>query len=281
MKALLAGLALGLCSHMTIAEEFIVELDSLDFGDPELQQALDLLAAQDAVEVEKLLADLEDIKVHKKPSGVIGILFDSTEDGRLRITKVMPGGAADEVEVKAGDLIMEVNGQVIDIDDGSGDAMRNALNFFGNPEPGDKISLVVDRDGKKLQKIMMAKARTSEFTIFSEVGKEVEKLLKEKGYPGAILALHARDRAGLEMANINQGLGKYFGTDDGVLVLSTSDNNIYQLQAGDVILDIGGRKAKDPRWVTNLLFTYGPGDELAIGIMRDRKKRTLTVAIPE
>ncbi|MGS2724690.1 PDZ domain-containing protein [Porticoccus sp. GXU_MW_L64] len=281
MKTLLAGLTLTLCSQLATARDMVMEIDSLDFEHSEFQQALDMLAATDPLEVEKLLEDLKDIKQHKKPAGVIGILFDSTEQGQVVITKVMPGGAADEAGLQAGDLIVVVNGNDVNKDDGSGDAMRSAMNNFGYPEPGEKITLVVEREGKRLQKSMITKARTAEFTVFSEVHKEIEKILKDKGYPGAVLALHSRDRAGLEMASLNEGLGKYFGADNGVLVINAGDDNIYQLRPGDVILDIGGRTAKSPRWVTNLLFTYGPGDELSIGIMRDRKKRTLTVVVPQ
>ncbi|MDM3872542.1 PDZ domain-containing protein [Porticoccus sp. W117] len=281
MKTLLAGLTLALCSQLATAKEVVIEIDSLDFEDTEFQEALDMLAATDPLEVEKLLADLKDIKKHKKPAGVIGILFDSTEDGQVKVTKVMPGGAAEEAGLLAGDLIVVVNGKDVNKDDGSGDAMRSAMNSFGYPEPGDKITMVVERKGKRLEKAMITKARTSEFAAFSEVHKEIEKILQHKGYPGAVLALHSRDRVGLEMANLNEGLGKYFGADNGVLVINTGDDNIYQLQPGDVIVDIGGRTAKSPRWVTNLLFTYGPGDKLSIGIMRDKKKRTLKVTVPE
>ena len=281
MKTVFVALAVAFCSQLATAKEVIVEVDSLKLHSPELEQALTLLAANEPVEVEKLLADLKDIKDHKKPAGVIGILFESTEDGQVVITKVMPGGAADEAGLQAGDLIAAVNGKLVSKDDGSGDAMRSAMNSFGYPEPGDRIALVVERQGKQLKKEMITKARTPEFTAFSEIHKEIEKILKDKGYPGAVLALHSRDRVGLEMANLNEGLGKYFGTQSGVLVVNAGAGNIYQLQPGDVILDIGGRTAKSPRWVTNLLFTYGPGDELSIAIMRDKKKRTLNIDIPE
>ncbi|UTW44818.1 PDZ domain-containing protein [bacterium SCSIO 12696] len=281
MKALLVGLAIGVCSQLATAKEVAVDIDQLDFDTPQFQEALQLLAAHDPLEYEELLEDLKDIKLHKKPAGVIGILFDTTEDGHIIITKVMPGGAADEAGIKGGDRIVQVNGGRIDTDDGSGDALRQAMGFFGHPMPGDAISLVVDRNGKQLEKNMVAKARNSDFMVFTGKEKEIEKILEQAGFPGGLIALREPGRAGLEMANLNKGLGKYFGTDRGVLVLTSADDNIYQLQPGDVILDIGGRKAKDPRWVTNLLFTYGAGDELSIGIMRDKKKRTLTLTIPK
>src|SRR3546814_4403642 len=50
---------------------------------------------------------------------------------------------------------------------------------------------------------------------------------------------------GLNLATVDKQLGRYFGTDHGVLVLS--NGNLDGLQAGDVIQRIDGKAVASPR----------------------------------
>jgi hypothetical protein len=46
----------------------------------------------------------------------------------------------------------------------------------------------------------------------------------------------------LELAPLSPGLGRYFGTDRGVLVIRAPDDGSFKLQNGDVITAIGGHE---------------------------------------
>lgn len=86
---------------------------------------------------------------------------------------------------------------------------------------------------------------------------------------------------GLKLASVNEGLGAYFKTDHGVLVLEAKDDNAYQLEAGDVILEVGGAEIRSPSDLVRALREVEPGDELDIEIKRNRRDRTLKVTVPE
>lgn len=84
---------------------------------------------------------------------------------------------------------------------------------------------------------------------------------------------------GLNLAALDPQLGRYFGTDKGVLVLSSGE--LDGLQAGDVIQRVDGKAVDSPRAVMDVLRGKGDGDKVAIDYLRDRKSGQARVTIPK
>jgi C-terminal processing protease CtpA/Prc len=82
--------------------------------------------------------------------------------------------------------------------------------------------------------------------------------------------------AGLELRELNEGLGGYFGTTEGVLVLSVGEDSEWGIEAGDVILSVGGRDVEDPADVRRILGSYEDDEEIEFSVRRADRVITVT-----
>ncbi len=87
--------------------------------------------------------------------------------------------------------------------------------------------------------------------------------------------------AGLRLASIDPELGRYFKTERGVLVLKAKKDNSLQLRSGDVVLSVGQSDVNSPGDLMRALREFEPGEEMKLAIKRERKSKTLKVAMPE
>ena len=78
---------------------------------------------------------------------------------------------------------------------------------------------------------------------------------------------------GLNLAAVDAQLGRYFGTSEGVLVLSTG-KDLDGLQAGDVIRKIGGKPVTHPREAMDALRAQPADAKVSVDYLRDRVTAT-------
>jgi hypothetical protein len=85
----------------------------------------------------------------------------------------------------------------------------------------------------------------------------------------------------MELATLTPGLGKYFGTDKGVLVVRAPPVGTLKLEDGDVILAIDGREPTSSSHATRILGSYQPGEKVSLKIVRQHKTMDLQGTVPE
>jgi len=85
---------------------------------------------------------------------------------------------------------------------------------------------------------------------------------------------------GLNLASVDAQLGRYFGTDTGVLVLSTGPA-LGQLQAGDVIRRVDGKTVETPRAVMDALRDKPADSTVAVEYLRDRASASTQLKVPK
>jgi len=81
---------------------------------------------------------------------------------------------------------------------------------------------------------------------------------------------------GLELTGLNPALGRYFGTDSGVLVVDVHRSSTLGLEPGDVVLAVDGREVTTPQHLRRILASYAVDEEMQLTIVRDGAERTLT-----
>lgn len=85
---------------------------------------------------------------------------------------------------------------------------------------------------------------------------------------------------GLNLASVDAKLGRYFGADRGVLVLSAGPE-LKGLEAGDVIQSIDGRQVDSPREAMAALRGKPDGGQVEVAYLRDRAKAKSTIKVPK
>jgi serine protease Do len=86
------------------------------------------------------------------------------------------------------------------------------------------------------------------------------------------------NRLGVTVSALTPQLAEYFGTKEGVLVSSVTDDSAAAkagIKAGDVITSVNGTAVSDPSEVRRRVADLGDGDEFTLQVMRDRKSLTL------
>jgi multidrug efflux pump subunit AcrA (membrane-fusion protein) len=84
----------------------------------------------------------------------------------------------------------------------------------------------------------------------------------------------------MELTTLTPGLGHYFGTDHGVLVVRAPTRGVLKLQDGDVILSIGGRVPADSSQAMRILTSYDPGDKIRLVILREHRRMDIMAIMP-
>ena len=220
----------------------------------------------------------------------IGITIDGVDESGpvegVAIGGVTPESAADDAGLHAGDVITAVNGESMSAESSQG-ANKLLLKFMQGVEEGDQLKVDYLRGGKAAS--VELSPRVTEMHAFSWAPDG--RNLHIEGIPGVpnVIREFKFERSfpwvgstwgSMELVELNAGLGKYFGTDTGLLVVSAPDLDGLELQDGDVIQSIDGREPTDVRHAMRILSSYQGGESLKLGIMRDKKKRTIKVEIP-
>ncbi len=179
------------------------------------------------------------------------------------VEDIVEDGPAQKAGVEAGDIIIKMDDKAI----ASNEELRNILK---KRKPGDKMKILVNRDGEMM-----------EFTI--ELVERPEEAFTYKTAPhfgkmkkGAFL--------GVEIIGLEEQLAEYFKVEEGVLVEEVEEDSPAEkagIKAGDVIVKIADEEIEDIDDLVEEIRSHDPGSEVKVDIIRKGKKKTLTAVLGE
>jgi S1-C subfamily serine protease len=205
----------------------------------------------------------------------------------VKVVGVTPGSAADDAGLRTGDIITSINGDSMAAESWD-EANRLVFDFMAGVEEGDILEVEYIRDGKvgtveveprpvDVQtwafRGMPKDFSMPEVHIAPEAAQELRNSFAF-AWPGSVWS-------DMELVELSEGLGKYFGADSGVLVVSAPASDALQLEDGDVIVSIDGREPTSVKHALRILGSYQAGESLELSILREKKKRTLDIVIPD
>jgi S1-C subfamily serine protease len=256
----------------------------------ELEQARGELdeAAREVAEISRQLYGGETGDVlrlmHGAPRGsMLGVNIGggAARDEGVEVVGVSPGGPAEQAGLKAGDVLVAVDGQALKRS-GERSASTQLVEFMRGVDPGRAVKVEYLRNGKKRSATVTTAAaeppivRVIRERIAGPMGEGMPMVLPGFEHMlGADRAFHA-----LELVPVTPKLGAYFGTDRGLLVVRAAEGKGLPLEEGDVLQTIDGRTPDSPGHAFRILRSYQPGEKVKLGVLRQRKLQVLEATIP-
>ncbi len=212
------------------------------------------------------------------------------------VERVMEGGPAERAGLQEGDIITKLAGESLlsgdeTYDDDLSTPGMRLVERARKLESGDTVEVEYRRDGDTKTTEVVA----GDFDEGLRVGRvlELEDLLsrsdrmrglferyrdlpKIEMFGPESFALKLARLPGVELVSLNAQLGEYFGTDEGVLVVSVPEDSELNLEAGDVIQSIDGREVRSPSHAMRILRSYDADEEISFQILRKKRETTIT-----
>jgi hypothetical protein len=312
MKRLNATTLLGACIALALAASAAAQTTKprrpadaptqaqLDAAQADLERAAKRLAELQGRLGAHAAPDVHVFERHMVRKPVIGVVLAPDAQAGVRVAGVTPDSGAAKAGLKSGDRITAVGGtQVL----GNTGEMRldNARKLFVGIDEGKPIRIDYVRAGKAASANVTA---SLDQDVFWVGGPDVDPQIRRIEVPGVgddvrreVIRIGPRGNCkgkdcrvpmlaeafrwnGLNLASVDGKLGRYFGTDKGVLVLSAGAD-LEGLQPGDVIQKIDGRAVNSPREAMEALRAKEDNATALVEYMRDRRVASTRVKVPE
>jgi serine protease Do len=206
--------------------------------------------------------------------------FNLATDHGVVINRVIPDSPADKAGLKAGDILLSLNGTDLN-------TSEQLADLVGEHNSGDYVKLDIMHKGK-------------EETLSVELGERQDNQGRMLNNPmGMSPAPHVFSKVyrfnqsevadtyiGVSLQSLNSQLGDYFGVANGkgALVWDVMDDSPAQkagLKAGDVITSIDGQAVDGPSDVQKAVRDKKKGDKLEMTVLRNKNKMDFALEVGE
>ncbi len=204
------------------------------------------------------------------------------------IESVREGSPAEKAGLKAGDVIVEFDGERVR-------STRQFTRLVQETPAERQVQAVVMRDGQRTTVSVEPTAPEARWESLFDSDQGFAYRLAPRPAPAPpsppaaprpprppdVLErffFSSSGRLGIQVQDLSDQLASYFGTKDGVLVTAVTDNSAAAkagLMAGDVIVAINGTTVTTPSELSRQVQDMDENQEFTLDIVRDKKKQTL------
>jgi serine protease Do len=199
------------------------------------------------------------------------------DDHGVEVRLVEPGSPAAKAGLKENDVILEVNGKIID-------NVEQFIGSVGENQPGTKVDLTIWRSGARQTLSATLGSRPGDpFFGFNDPGAQIPPMPPippSFGDPFSIIPGNA-PRVGFEGEPLTPQLAEFFGVKQGVLVRTVDPKTPAEkagIKAGDVVTKVNGTPVTSPREITGLVRS-GRAKTASFTVVRNKKEITLDVDV--
>jgi serine protease Do len=211
-----------------------------------------------------------------------------SEPSGVVIEDVRPDSPAERAGMQAGDVMVEFDAERVR-------SARQLTRLVQETPAGRSVRATVIRHGRKTELSIAPEERTRRVLSGEEFGPAVERLerlgrnlaytLPRVEVPSFEVDFRGRPgRLGVEVQSLTPQLADYFGAKRGVLVARVDEGTPAAnagLVAGDVITSVNESPVEDSRALQRALARIEPGQDVTLGIVRDRKETSVRATLPD
>ncbi|MBI5475689.1 MAG: Do family serine endopeptidase [Ignavibacteriales bacterium] len=226
------------------------------------------------------------IKNGKVRRGYLGVMISPIDDKMAKalglekpegalIQEVQKDGAAEEAGIKAGDVVISIDGKNVK-------ASNELQSLIARKHPGEKVSLKIFRDGKNIEKSVTLRARNDEQDVAKNDGKDNSE---EKDDSESIASKTVTfDKLGLSIQPLTADQKKDSKVDNGVVVSKVETMGeafTNGLTQGDIILQADKKDITSTKDLKNIIDKKKSGDAILLRIKRGETVSFIALQLPK
>ena len=203
--------------------------------------------------------------------------------GGVLIEDVQEDSPASKAGIKEGDIVVEFDGERVR-------SMRQFTRLVQETPADRQVTTIVMRDGQRVTLSVQPRVAENwrgfrEFNRFGDLIPPAPPTPPAPPPPPGVRVVPKLERwfvttgrLGITVESLSDQLAGYFGTKDGVLVTSVTDNSSASkagVKAGDIITAIDGTPVSSPSDLSRRTDRLDDGDEFMLDVVRDKKPMTL------
>ena len=203
----------------------------------------------------------------------------STDSIGAELDRVVADGPADEAGLRDGDIITYANGEPLARTGRSGMSPGSRLVQIKNDlDDGDTLHVRYRRGSEAGSADVVVREMSDWSYSFSVPNIDIDIPRLRVGTP--FIRVLGSQLLDVELVTLDDDLGAYFGTTDGLLVIRAPSDDAIDLMSGDVILNVDGREPSSQSHLFRILRSYDPGETLVLEVMRNRTRVNVSVEVP-